>query len=677
MTQVYKIQLSMNQAHVVESGFVFKQGDFGFQIEIEVLDFNVTGSTPQIIFRKASGAVESTTITVSGNKYTYTIRGTELDTPGPAICDLKLKNSTTQRISTASFRYFVEADTMDGLHQQANSYSDTIAQIVGQYEDDVATINYNIAPAYDSTSTYNVGDYVIYNDTLYRCKEAISTAEAWNAAHWTQAELSLETAEIKDDLTNITNCKILKDWSVTGKYIKTGSPYAVGDVIPLTPSTISGNYRYQIVDASENDVFIVNGSAGSAVMLWSFVDSENRLLSRSGGSVTANNLKLVAPANASKLILNTNTIAVDSYKGIPVSILTTQSEYLTQLTKTGDIGTGEIRDVTEQNGYLTISGTYTGTSTTHSKSATKIPCKEGDIFAFKGRSGSIAYAILYYTDNTVISGDHLESADKFTKIVIPQNCNYVTFSSQRPTAETVVFELYKLSPVEADLIDGKFTYGVSPLNGKKWVAYGDSFTHGDFSGLQTSEYTFEDGSYKVYPNYIKRRTTCNVVNNAVNGSTMKDFVQQETYLDIPENADYATFYFGINDSHASFAVGTIDDNTDATFYGCLNILMNWLIVNRPNTKVGFIISNGCDTTDYPTAEINACEKWGIAYLDINGDKKLPMVIRANMRGLSETVYDLYLQKYACVYSGDSQNHHPNPLGHYDESFMIQQFLERL
>ena len=34
MTQTYKVQVSMNQAHIVESGFVWKQGDFGFNIEI-------------------------------------------------------------------------------------------------------------------------------------------------------------------------------------------------------------------------------------------------------------------------------------------------------------------------------------------------------------------------------------------------------------------------------------------------------------------------------------------------------------------------------------------------------------------------------------------------------------------------------------------------------------------
>ena len=129
MTQVYKVQVSMNQASVVQTDLVFKQGDFGFQLAIEILDFDLTGVTPQIVFRKPTGAVESTSLTLSGTTYTYTIQGTELDTPGNCICDIKLKNSTTQRISTASFMYTVDADTLDGLNEHANSYSDTIEQI--------------------------------------------------------------------------------------------------------------------------------------------------------------------------------------------------------------------------------------------------------------------------------------------------------------------------------------------------------------------------------------------------------------------------------------------------------------------------------------------------------------------------------------------------------------------
>ena len=50
----------------------------------------------------------------------------------------------------------------------------------------------DIAPAYDSTATYAVGDYCIYNNVLYRCKTAITVAEAWTAGHWTATSIGAD-----------------------------------------------------------------------------------------------------------------------------------------------------------------------------------------------------------------------------------------------------------------------------------------------------------------------------------------------------------------------------------------------------------------------------------------------------------------------------------------------------
>ena len=45
-----------------------------------------------------------------------------------------------------------------------------------------------IASTFSESSTYAVGDYVLYNHTLYRCKTAISTAGAWDASKWDAAK---------------------------------------------------------------------------------------------------------------------------------------------------------------------------------------------------------------------------------------------------------------------------------------------------------------------------------------------------------------------------------------------------------------------------------------------------------------------------------------------------------
>ena len=61
----------------------------------------------------------------------------------------------------------------------------------------------NTAPAYSSSATYAVGDYCVYNSQLYRCTTAITTAEAWTAAHWTAVTVGGEISSLKEDLNDI------------------------------------------------------------------------------------------------------------------------------------------------------------------------------------------------------------------------------------------------------------------------------------------------------------------------------------------------------------------------------------------------------------------------------------------------------------------------------------------
>ena len=44
--------------------------------------------------------------------------------------------------------------------------------------------NQNIANTYSTASTYDVGDYVIFNGLLYKCITAVTTPGSWNATYW-------------------------------------------------------------------------------------------------------------------------------------------------------------------------------------------------------------------------------------------------------------------------------------------------------------------------------------------------------------------------------------------------------------------------------------------------------------------------------------------------------------
>lgn len=58
---------------------------------------------------------------------------------------------------------------------------------------------------YDNTSTYEVGDYCIYNNKLYVCNTAIATAEEFNSAHWTETSVDGIINGVKNNIETIQN----------------------------------------------------------------------------------------------------------------------------------------------------------------------------------------------------------------------------------------------------------------------------------------------------------------------------------------------------------------------------------------------------------------------------------------------------------------------------------------
>jgi len=80
--------------------------------------------------------------------------------------------------------------------------------------------NANLAPDYDATSTYAVGDWCIYNGTLYQCNTAIPTAEAFDPTHWTAKKVVDAFADIEDELYDKVDTT---DFYATNLPIESGS----------------------------------------------------------------------------------------------------------------------------------------------------------------------------------------------------------------------------------------------------------------------------------------------------------------------------------------------------------------------------------------------------------------------------------------------------------------------
>lgn len=231
------------------------------------------------------------------------------------------------------------------------------------------------------------------------------------------------------------------------------------------------------------------------------------------------------------------------------------------------------------------------------------------------------------------------------------------------------------------------------LYNKKYVSCGDSFTEGAFQNSQTNDYIFTSGKYigkkKVYPYFIGNRNNMTVVNEAISGTTMTYIegvsncfsASNGRYTKIPADADYITLKFGINDGNRNVEIGTIDDNVNTTFYGAWNIVLDYIIRNHPNAKIGIIVTNGTNI-NIVNATINIAKKWGIPYLDEATGEQVPLLIRTNKDNVDSSIKNFrnnqwFVNNQGVVDGVNLNNWHPNEKCHEYESTIVENWLRSL
>ena len=75
--------------------------------------------------------------------------------------------------------------------------------------------------------------------------------------------------------------------------------------------------------------------------------------------------------------------------------------------------------------------------------------------------------------------------------------------------------------------------------------------------------------------------------------------------------------------------------------------------------------------------IAAAKKYGLPWLDLNGDARTPAMIRSVNPDVADFVKDELKRRWAVDYDGSltgSCNTHPNDAAHLYESYIIEQFL---
>ena len=299
----------------------------------------------------------------------------------------------------------------------------------------------------------------------------------------------------------------------------------------------------------------------------------------------------------------------------------------------------------------------------------KIAVKEGDTVR-----NNIGWArCFFFTSNgeRLISTYATGSTDT-KEIVAPSDASYVRFSFMNKYLDIAmitineempaIYEPYHENHIErtynslSETIT-RVTNLEKPLNGVKWVAFGDSLTSS--STLSNQEET------KNYVNFVAENLGLNVKNMGVGGTGYKktdnNFCNRISA--IPTDTDILTVFGSFNDYDLiSTAFGDFGDTTTETICGSMYYFFDEVYKRCPNVVIGCILptkwgylsdwknkanAEKCDM--YIDALIKTCNKFGIPYLDLYNNSglrpwddnfKAQYYRDDNNDGVAETVHPL-------------------------------------
>lgn len=120
-----------------------------------------------------------------------------------------------------------------------------------------------IGDKYSSSSTYSKGDLIIYNNTIHKCNDNITTPEEWNSAHWVETSLSNELKNKQNTLTFDSTPTSNSTNPVTSGGVK--SSFDEIDTSIDNINTLIGSINTSLSNKTDNNKFaVLTGTQSSA-----------------------------------------------------------------------------------------------------------------------------------------------------------------------------------------------------------------------------------------------------------------------------------------------------------------------------------------------------------------------------------------------------------------------------
>ena len=284
-----------------------------------------------------------------------------------------------------------------------------------------------------------------------------------------------------------------------------------------------------------------------------------------------------------------------------------------------------------------------------------IPVKYGQMFVLVGGVSNTYYAFVKEIGTTAIAVDFatLKStvtlkANETRIVAVPHDAKYLYIAKTVGATNSLPSRVFStFSTAELG----------NPLFGKQLAVNGDSICYGA-------------GYYGGYAKIISENNCMGVQNIGIGGGT----IAADTYTNsgkarhwicrtmqnLDNNADYYIIEGGVNDASINVPLGSLSSALnssidDKTFYGAMESICRYLMLNCQGKKVGFIIVHQMTTGmqpngDYYKAIITCLTKYGIPYLDLS--KQVPPF---GIEGFDASMRTAY------TYNGDGW--HPNEEGY--------------
>lgn len=93
------------------------------------------------------------------------------------------------------------------LWGKVKEYCDNKTNAGSHKHDDLYYPKDGVADEFDSTKTYAVGEYCIYENKLYKCTAAITTGENFNSAKWEATTIGNVIAEIEKEVNELNSTR--------------------------------------------------------------------------------------------------------------------------------------------------------------------------------------------------------------------------------------------------------------------------------------------------------------------------------------------------------------------------------------------------------------------------------------------------------------------------------------